>query len=229
MHWSSRPCPTGAQQPPRQQPAPQAGPPPPPSPYAEGGEPPSPPGDLPPPGNPGGGGGMGAGAQRPSSMALQRGSMTCGLRTSQWRPVPSHWGDGRRVRFSPGRGSSRARVARGSYMLSCRVQTPLHGTWHTWRPWVSPQKPCAATYRQFAWPKSSSSCGPPCAPSTRPSRLRLDGHTTPSRAAGLGDPRHAPGDGHGSADRHGSGRARPRCLQCLSRYASRRGCQHPQG
>ena len=34
----------------------------------------------------------------------------------------------------------------------------LHGTWHTWRPWVSPPQLCAAPYRQFAWPKSSSSC-----------------------------------------------------------------------
>ena len=29
MHWSSHPCPTGVQQPPKQQPAPQPGPPPP--------------------------------------------------------------------------------------------------------------------------------------------------------------------------------------------------------
>ena len=108
--------------------------------------------------------------------------MTCGPRISRLSPVPSRCGDGRRARFSPGRGSSGALAVRGFCTWSYRVQTPLHGTWHICRQWRSPRWTCAAPYQQSEWPRSSGCCGPSRAPSTMSSRPGPDERSTPRQA-----------------------------------------------
>ena len=51
-------------------------------------------------------------------------------------------------------------AVQGFCTLHSCVQTPLHGTWHTWQQRGSLQRPCGAPYPQLVWPKSSSYYSP---------------------------------------------------------------------